>query len=367
MILNMPLSLIGTTDQWYWTTDDMGLYSVKSGYKIQRFHVDEDREPIWTLLWNLSIPPKCRHLMWRLLKGILPTADNLRSHMVNIPSLCSLCAMDRESTHHLILQCPIARECWHLAPFSFTDRIESIPFWFHHLTSSISKDNIALVVMICWALWTHRNKVVWENQRWIAGHVLKIAGSTLEQWREVQHLRLQTFPTLRSHLQIPTRWMKPSNEWLKLNVDAAVFSDLRSIGVGCVLRNSIGEFISAMAVPIPLNLTPKEAELMGVREALSWLKHMQMTKVLVEMDSHVVFNALNRISPASSPFAMLVKDCQNLANNMPNIIFTFAKRSANNVAHIVARATRSMSDQTVWHFQAPAFLLPSLTQDLIDI
>ena len=42
-----------------------------------------------------------------------------------------------------------------------------------------------------------------------------IARSTLEHWREVQHLRLQTFPTLRSHLQIPTRWMKPSNEWLK--------------------------------------------------------------------------------------------------------------------------------------------------------
>ena len=44
MILNMPLSLIGTTDQWYWTADDMGLYLVKSGYKIQRFHMDEDRE-----------------------------------------------------------------------------------------------------------------------------------------------------------------------------------------------------------------------------------------------------------------------------------------------------------------------------------
>ena len=46
MILNMPLSLIGMIDQLYWTADDMGLYSVKSGYKIQRFHVDEDREPI---------------------------------------------------------------------------------------------------------------------------------------------------------------------------------------------------------------------------------------------------------------------------------------------------------------------------------
>ena len=189
--------------------------------------------------------------------------------------------------------------------------------------------------------------MVWENQRWIARHVLKIAGSTLEQWQEVQHLRLQTFPTFRSHLQIPTRWMKPSNEWLKLNVDGAVFSELRSIGIGCVLRNSIGEFISAMAVLIPLNLAPKEAEIMRVRKALSWLKQMQMTKVLVKMDSQVVFSVLNRTSPASSPFAMLVKDCQDLTNSMSNIIFIFAKRSANNVAHIVARASCSMANSIV--------------------
>ena len=71
--------------------------------------------------------------------------------------------------------------------------------------------------------------------------------------------------------------MKPSNKWLKLNVDTTIFFELRSIGIGCVLRNSIGEFISAILVPIPLNLALKEAEIMGVIEALSWLKQMQMT------------------------------------------------------------------------------------------
>ena len=83
-----------------------------------------------------------------------------------------------------------------------------------------------------------------------------------------------------------------------------------------------------MAVHIPLNLAPKEAKVIKVREALSWLKHIQMTKVLVEMDSQVVFNALNRPSLTSSPFTMLVKDCQGLAKSMSNIIFTFAKRFA---------------------------------------
>ena len=34
VILNMHLSLKCTANQWYWTFDDMGLYSIKSGYKI---------------------------------------------------------------------------------------------------------------------------------------------------------------------------------------------------------------------------------------------------------------------------------------------------------------------------------------------
>ena len=50
---------------------------------------------------------------------------------------------------------------------------------------------------------------------------------------------------------------------------AIVFSKLRSISIGCVLRNFIGDFILAMTIPIHLNSAPKEAEIMGVKEALS--------------------------------------------------------------------------------------------------
>ena len=49
---------------------------------------------------------------------------------------------------------------------------------------------------------------------------------------------------------------------------------------------------------------------------------------------------------------------------MDNILFSFAKQSANSAAHAVARVTGSMSDIAVWNVIAPAFLLPSLNQDL---
>ena len=99
-------------------------------------------------------------------------------------------------------------------------------------------------------------------------------------------------------------------------MDAAIFNESSSIGVGCVLRNSSGEFIATKAMSIYQKLGPKEAETMGVREALSWIKQISLAKVLVEMDSQVVFNALKISSPATSPFNLLIKDCQEMVNSM---------------------------------------------------
>ena len=100
-------------------------------------------------------------------------------------------------------------------------------------------------------------------------------------------------------------------------MDAAIFNESSSLGVGCVIWNSSGEFILAKSMPIYQKLGPKEVETVGVREALSWIKPMGLTKVLVEMDSQVVFNALN---PTASAFNLLVKDCQEMVNSMDNTV-----------------------------------------------
>ena len=97
-----------------------------------------------------------------------------------------------------------------------------------------------------------------------------------------------------------------------------------------------------------------------MREALSWLKHMQLPRVIVEMDSQMVYKALKSTSLYASPFAMLIADCQKLVSNMVNLKLSFVKRSANSVAYSVARASCSMSGPTVWDVIAPSFLTPTL-------
>ena len=75
--------------------------------------------------------------------------------------------------------------------------------------------------------------------------------------------------------------------------------------------------------------------MLSVYEALSWIKQLHLFKVIVELDSQMVFTALRSTVAASSPFAMLITACQILASSLVNVIFAFVKRSANLVAHSV--------------------------------
>ena len=112
-----------------------------------------------------------------------------------------------------------------------------------------------------------------------------------------------------------------------------------------------------------MQLHPHMAETMGFREVLSWIKRSHLSKVVVEMDAQVVFNALHSSQFAFSPFAMLIEDCKFLATNIENLVFSFVKRSVNSVARTIARAMSSMSGPCEWVVDIPKFLLSSLNSD----
>ena len=90
---------------------------------------------------------------------------------------------------------------------------------------------------------------------------------------------------------------------------------------------------------------------------------MQLPRVIVEMDSQVVYKALKSTSLYTSLFAMLIADCQKLVLSMVNLKLSFVKRSVNSIAHSIAKTSCSMSGPTVWDVIAPSFLTPILLFD----
>lgn len=69
----------------------------------------------WWKLWWKAIPSKISGFSWKVVRGRLPTKDNLMIRGVSVglgDGSCSLCRGPVESSNHLLFSCPIALLVW---------------------------------------------------------------------------------------------------------------------------------------------------------------------------------------------------------------------------------------------------------------
>ncbi|XP_019150973.1 PREDICTED: uncharacterized protein LOC109147770 [Ipomoea nil] len=79
-------------------------------------------------------------------------------------------------------------------------------------------------------------------------------------------------------------WARPSHGRLKLNTDAALNVEDNAMGFGWVLRDDVGNFLAAKNIRMPGLCAVREAEVLSIREALSWLRDTGLGAVDVETD-----------------------------------------------------------------------------------
>ncbi|XP_050238407.1 uncharacterized protein LOC126687897 [Mercurialis annua] len=132
------------------------------------------------------------------------------------------------------------------------------------------------------------------------------------------------------------RWSLPERGRLKVNVDAAVFSGKQEIGVGIVVRDCSGKIIQARHINLLGSFSPRHAEIIGIREALSWLKGSD--HLVIESDAmEVILELRNR----------------DLAE--PDLL----------AAHILAQKARYLSGHQEWFNNFSEFLTSVTVSDLI--
>lgn len=68
------------------------------------------------------------------------------------------------------------------------------------------------------------------------------------------------------------KWEKSLVGWLKVNVDASLDMNQRKMGIGYVIRDYEGKFVASKEIPLQDVYLAKEAEAIGVREVLKWIK-----------------------------------------------------------------------------------------------
>ncbi|XP_074348990.1 uncharacterized protein LOC141688433 [Apium graveolens] len=316
-------------------------------------------------MWRIKAPPKVLNLIWRALSGCLPTNVMLQQRHVPVLSICPVCEGENETICHALVLCPVAIQCWQKA-FPEICTVSGVDFfsWFDQVLSRLNAARSAEAATLCWAVWNARNDKVWKQRKARINAVVSSATQYLKQWKEAQSRSsiLLSQPFLVG--DGVSLWVKPQEETIKVSVDAAVFSEFSAFGIGLVARDSSGSLVQAKAKLFQGASTPALAEVIDIKEALSWMKEEQWNKVVVESDCLVAVQAIRSQVPMRSPFGKVVEDCKKLFKESQTISLFFVRQSANEAAHYIARESYSFPDRVLVGSSVPIEFLSILQANL---
>ncbi|XP_040996246.1 uncharacterized protein LOC121242461 [Juglans microcarpa x Juglans regia] len=99
-------------------------------------------------------------------------------------------------------------------------------------------EKLSVFFALAWSFWFRRNKYLHDQLLLSPKQVADGVVSMLKSYGQVQQKN-------RIQLMQHYKWQAPQSEWLKLNVDGAVFSKLGKTRVGVVLRDDHGRVLMA--------------------------------------------------------------------------------------------------------------------------
>uniref|UniRef100_A0A803QIZ4 Reverse transcriptase domain-containing protein n=1 Tax=Cannabis sativa TaxID=3483 RepID=A0A803QIZ4_CANSA len=355
IILGLPLSPHASDDCWSWSNDSKGCFTVKSAYNLlqddKHLHSGPNNSGFWRKLWQLKIPPKVKNFLWRASNDCLPTCLNLVIKHVNIDSRCPVCKLYTETVVHALISCPFAHSYWtKLGPRYVPDVLSSFGSWLDKLFRTLKDDQVSYVAMVCWALWNARNNTVWKDKSSTVSAVLMSAKTTLDHWKKAQDNICLSSIFFDNKGDGAELWTKPDNNHIKINVDAALFPQEHSYGYGIVARDSTGHLIEAKTGYFEGNLDASTVEALSIKEALSWIKSKNWQNVEIESDSMISVQGIRGNQVINSLSGLILHDCQILLSSLPSVSLRFIRRSANRVAHVVARYSRFLSGRSIFEY-----------------
>lgn len=195
--------------------------------------------------------------------------------------------------------------------------------------------------------------------RQLAWHILQWARTYLEEFQLANHLPTQ--PRFISEVY----WSPPKPPWFKVNVNGVVFSSLKSVGVGIVVRDLWGNVVAAMSKMVNAPLGPLEMEAKTMEEEILFARDTSFPEVLFESDSLSVIQSLNGIIVPPTSIANIITGSLQALSSFRQLQFVYVPCSGNKAAYGLAQYTRSISNFVAWIGESPCIIEHILASDVM--
>ncbi|KAL8155720.1 hypothetical protein AgCh_000936 [Apium graveolens] len=226
--------------------------------------------------------------------------------------------------------------------------------------------------MISWMIWKSRNEIVWNQKFMDCSNVVMLALSDLNQWKFVQDRSFSNSLGYMTQDDGLEQWQLPKENRVKVNSDAALFEDPNRYSYAFVVRDHQGTLVEARSWCYEGQTSSTLAAAMGIREALSWIKTARQQNVEVETDSLQIVQWIRSSYNSLSYVGRLVSECKELLAELhsQNVMLRFVKRSANRVAHFLARHSY-LPAHRIWRIAVPDSLfiedVPGVSTKMPDL
>ncbi|KAF4358383.1 hypothetical protein G4B88_008543 [Cannabis sativa] len=266
-----------------------------------------------------------------------------------------------EDVCHALWNCPKLHKVWKHFGFlhQFPTSLRYAPDFLMVMKGKLSKDEFIFFIGITWLIWFRRNKCIFQNK--------DIDDSIWIPWAmEMLEMHLAAAPK-DSH-QKPTQdkvcWSPPPLGSFMINTDASLIEGKPGCGLGFIIRDHLGELVTAATEYIPGCLSVLMAETLAIRLAMKLAASRSLQNILIASDNQSVITALKGQTRFNTDWGKILEDCTIASKHFNTLSFNFTPRKCNNVAHCLANWSRVAHVSDVWTSFLPNCAAATLIADM---
>lgn len=139
------------------------------------------------------------------------------------------------------------------------------------------------------------------------------------------------------------QWGTPAPEYIKCNVDVAIFQDSRSFGVDCCFKDSTSHFIRAKTSWYQGIPTTHEAEVSSLLAAISSTSEIHLQNIIFEIDCRANVDVLSSKNFTNSEVGIILRCCARKLSYLRNCSVQFVGKQVNHVVYCLTRTSRSFA------------------------